>query len=280
MMNDTVGVASRIRVRITYEKGERIKFISHQDEFRLWERAVRRANLPMLYKQGFNPQPHMQFASPLGVGITGVNEWIDITFSPALPLNEIAARLREKLPPGVTLHAIDEVPLKTPALQSQLIGADYSIIIYAEPGELDAAALIEQIDRFLASTEVWRERQRKGRMYEYNLRPLIYELRYDGYDPAREEHRIFLRVQQRAGATGRPDEVIAALGFDDYARTLRRERLYLDSAEEDVARFAGHPVIAKEAIERSSEMTLTRPRPPQRTASGRTIAERAGDEFG
>ncbi|MCB0113931.1 MAG: DUF2344 domain-containing protein, partial [Caldilineaceae bacterium] len=46
------------RVRFTYAKGEAVKFISHQDEFRLWERTLRRAGLPLLYKQGFNPQPH------------------------------------------------------------------------------------------------------------------------------------------------------------------------------------------------------------------------------
>ena len=56
----------RQRVRFTYEKGDAIKFISHQDESRLWERTLRRADLPLLYKRGFNPQPHIQFAAPLG----------------------------------------------------------------------------------------------------------------------------------------------------------------------------------------------------------------------
>src|SRR6187397_1036529 len=76
-------------VRIVYAKTESIKFISHHDEFRLWERTLRRADLPLLYKQGFNPQPHMQFASPLGVGITGSNEPIDIVLSPPVPLDEV-----------------------------------------------------------------------------------------------------------------------------------------------------------------------------------------------
>ena len=62
------------RVRFSYEKGEAIKFISHQDESRLWERTLRRANLPLLYKRGFNPQPHIQFAAPLGLGMTGTHE--------------------------------------------------------------------------------------------------------------------------------------------------------------------------------------------------------------
>ena len=68
------------RVRLLHAKGEAVKFISHQDEFRLWERTLRRAGLPLLYKQGFNPQPHMHFAAPLGVGFTDneANVWLSI----------------------------------------------------------------------------------------------------------------------------------------------------------------------------------------------------------
>ena len=109
---------ARQRVRFTYEKGEAIKFIGHQDEMRLWERTLRRADLPLLYKQGFNPQPHIQFAAPLGLGMTGVQELLDVTFSPPLPLEELMARIRHKLPPGVRLLDGREVPLKTASPQS------------------------------------------------------------------------------------------------------------------------------------------------------------------
>ena len=247
----------RQRVRMVYEKGEAIKFISHHDEFRLWERALRRADLPLLYKQGFHPQPHMQFAAPLGVGITGANELIDITLSPPVPLPELAERVRTKLPPGVLLHELAEVPLNTPSLQSLLIGADYTILLYAEPGELSAELFAERIATFQATSEIWRERERKGEKYEYNLRPLVFVLRYEGYDPATEEHRIFLRVQQRAGATGRPDEVVDALGFDDYARTIAR------------------PTPKRRYYKRTDDRPTDRA-PEQ---SGRSISERAGDEF-
>lgn len=275
----------RQRVRFVYEKGEAIKFISHHDEFRLWERTMRRADLPMLYKQGFNPQPFIQFAAPLGVGITGVRELIDITFSPPVPLADLAQRVRAKLPPGVILHELAEVPLKTPARQELLFGADYKILIYAEPGTIDGALLVERIATFWAATEIWRERERKGEKYEYNLRPLAFELRYEGYDPVTEEHRIFLRVQQRPGATGRPDEVVDALGLDDYARTLRRDRLYYADQPADVAVFAHYPVIEQAAIARTMQKRSRSRKQPARQAdaapyeTGRSISERAGDEF-
>ena len=274
----------RQRVRVTYEKGEAVKFISNNDESRLWERTLRRADLPLLYKQGFNPQPHMQFAAALGVGITGVRELIDITFSPPVPLDELAARIRAKLPPGVFLHAVEEVPLKTEPLQAHTIGADYTILIFAEPDEIPAALLEERIAAFWATDVIERERERKGHKYTYNLRPLVFELTYRGYDAASEEHRIFLRVQQRNGATGRPDEVVDALGFDDFARTLRRDRLYFDLSDEDLAVFAAYPVVEQEEVAISSAKPKRNRRrgkskPASKQPTGRSINERAADEF-
>jgi radical SAM-linked protein len=277
-------------VRIVYAKTELIKFISHHDEFRLWERTLRRADLPLLYKQGFNPQPHMQFASPLGVGITGDRELLYITLSPPVPLGELRSRLEGKLAPGVRLISIIELEKKPASVQSLLIGADYTILIYAAPGEIEPVAIEERIQDFLAQETIWRERERKGETYTYNLRPLVFELCYAGYDAANEEHRIFLRVQQRAGATGRPDEVVDSLGMDDYARTLRRDRIYFADAEEDVAVFAAYPVITQQQIAgkkgtgrslRQEYKAATR-RSPTVTPGGvgmRSINERAGDEF-
>ena len=215
-MTDSTQLPPRQRVRILYEKGEAIKFISHQDEFRMWERTLRRADLPLLYKQGFNPQPHMQFASPLGVGFTGVREPIDITFSPPVPLDELTERIRAKLPPAAVTLAIEEVPLKTESLQSLLIGADYTILIYAEPGEMADDA--ERTHRRLAGHgDNLAQAQRKGRNYVYNLRPLVFELRYRRL---RRGHAKSIAsscaCRQRAGATGRPDDVVDALGLDDY----------------------------------------------------------------
>lgn len=276
----------RQRVRLYYEKGEAIKFISHMDEFRMWERTIRRADLPLLYKQGFNPQPHMQFAAPLGVGITGVREPLDIIFAPPQPLDELADRLRAKLPPGVVMHSLEELPVKTDTLQSKLIGADYTILIYAEPNEIPENQIVENLEAFLAQETVWRERERKGQKYTYNLRPLVFELTYQGYDAKSEEHRIFTRVQLRQGATGRPDELVAALGLDNYARTLRRERIYSVADPDDAQLFAQYPEITKKDImhpesppEKKPKFRKKKKKREQKVESGRSINERAGDEF-
>jgi radical SAM-linked protein len=220
------------------------------------------------------------------VGITGIHEPIDIVLSPPVPIDDVKARIAAKLPPGITLHSVAEVPYNAPALQGLLIGADYAILLFAEAGELESATVDTAIHRLLAQTEIWRERQRKGEQYTYNLRPLIFELQNRGYDAEREEHHIFLRVQQRPGATGRPDEVVAALGLDNHARTLRRDRLYYADRSEDMAIFAAYPVIEQSAINvpRPLRRDARAPRPQQnattpRPPAGRSISERAGDEF-
>ena len=285
----------RQRVRITYAKGEPIKFISHQDEFRLWERTLRRADLPLLYKRGFNPQPHMQFASPLGVGITGSQEFLDIILEPPVPVDELTARIRAKVTPGVTVHGIEEAPLKTPSPQSLLLGSDYTILIYAAPEEIPDGLIQARMDAFLAQETVWRDRQRKSSPYRYNLRPLVFELTYLGYDPAAEEHRIFLRVQQRDGATGRPDEVVGALGLDDFARTLRRDRIHMADDPDAAAIMAGYPAIEQAQIDHPDNQRPQKSRgkgrnkrrgKPDKAHSGerpqikpQSFAEKAADEF-
>ncbi|MCY3899602.1 MAG: TIGR03936 family radical SAM-associated protein [Caldilineaceae bacterium] len=278
----------RQRVRITYEKGEAIKFISHQDESRLWERTLRRADLPLLYKRGFNPQPHIQFAAPLGLGMTGVRELLDVAFSPPVPLDELSMRIREKLPPGVRLLDASEVPFKTVSPQSLTIGADYTILIYADVGEVSEQELESKIETFLGNGVAWRERERHGQRYSYNLRPLVLELRYTGFDAAAAEHRIFMRVQMRPGATGRPDELVDALGFDDYARTLRRERIYFSDCEEDQALFAAYPVISQDEISPERPMPRRKGRKRRRRSgaqpkadkqTNQPFAQKAADEF-
>ncbi len=274
----------RLRLRLTYAKGEGVKFISHQDEFRLWERALRRARLPLLYKRGFNPQPHMQFAAPLGVGFTGEREYLDVVLAPPVPPAEVVARLRATLPPAVALHGAKLLPLHAPSLASTLIGADYTIILYATEDELSQEVLAAHIADFLARDEVHMERQRKKERYGYNLRPLAFEVRAAGYDAVAEEHAIFVRVQQRKGATGRPDEVLKALGLDNLPRTLRRDRLYFEHIAEDAALFAAYPVIEQADIARPLRPAVDvrpqhTPQPALQRTDGRTIGERAADEF-
>ena len=210
------------RLRVVYSRGEALRFISHKDEFRMWERALRRTMLPVAYKQGFNPQPHIQFAAPLAVGCCGRAEHMDFRLSERRPVSRVESLLKAKLPPGVSIQSMQEIPVKSRPLQGLLTGADYRIRAIAP----ETATSPQAVHDFLARSTVWRERERKGHPYRYNLRPLVHRLEWAGFDAAGRCHNLLLRVQMVEGATGRPDEVVDELGLSEHALVLERIRLY------------------------------------------------------
>ncbi len=205
----------RQRLRITYTRDATLKYIGHLDMARVWQRIVRRADLPLAYSEGFNPQPKITFAAALPVGCTSAQEVMDIVLEAELDREEVAARLKRTLPPGITLVSIEDVPLHAPALQAQLIASEYEITL--DP--IDAIdELANRVQRFLDAGEVVRERRGKT----YNLRPLVQTLSFE-----RESDRVVIRsrLQATESGTGRPDELASALGIDPNTVKIRRTRL-------------------------------------------------------
>ncbi|MCY3661142.1 MAG: TIGR03936 family radical SAM-associated protein [Caldilineaceae bacterium] len=244
------------RLRVVYSRGEALRFISHQDEFRMWERALRRTMLPVAYKQGFNPQPHIQFAAPLAVGCCGRAEHMDFRLSERMPVVQIEGRLRSKLPPGVSIRSMQEIPVKSRPLQGLLTGADYRIRVIAP----ETATGPQAVHEFLARDTVWRERERKGHPYRYNLRPLVHRLAWTGFDAAGPCHNLLLRVQMVEGATGRPDEVVDELGLSEHALVLERTRLYFANEPDTDIAFPPDTLASQADVRDPHEP----PRPPRR----------------
>src|SRR5512139_4197265 len=99
------------RLRITFTRDETLKYIGHLDMARTWQRIARRANLPLAYSEGFNPQPRMSFAAALPVGCTSDHEELDMVLSPPCVIDEVKTQLDQALPPGMKVIAITEMPL-------------------------------------------------------------------------------------------------------------------------------------------------------------------------
>lgn len=251
----------------------------------MWERTIRRTQLPLAYKQGFNPQPHMQFAAPLGVGFSGSREKMDFRLETPLAEPEVAERLSRALPPGVSIIELRTVALKSTPLQATLLGADYTLLIQTpvlHDGE-------KRVQDFLARREIWRRRQRKGREYSYNLRPVIHELAFTGPSENGAGVAFELRVQMLNGATGRPDEVLAELGLTGFPHLLHRNRLYFSSEPADAAVFLPYKLARQEDVA-SAEDTNSRSQSKGRSKKGRkrhsnssaqpqVFGEKAADEF-
>ena len=209
------------RLRLVFRKEAEVKYISHLDLMRAWERALRRAAVPLAYSQGFNPRPRLFFAAALPVGFTGRAEMLDVLLEQRMGLHDFAARLRAQLPVGLWLENVNEVPMALPPLPGQVLAAQYEVLVETE-GTADE--IKTRLAGLLAMGSLPRYRQRPGQERAYDLRPLIQELWFVGWRA--NLAAIGMRLQADPQGTGRPDEVMAALGLADAVRGTERLQLF------------------------------------------------------
>src|SRR5690554_5857953 len=106
-----------MRIWIKFAIEEQLRYLSHLDTMRLWQRAIRRAALPVVYSQGFNPHPKMSFATALPVGVISEAHYLDINFAKDITSEDMAS-LQQVLPAGLPLRAWRIVPAGVPSLMS------------------------------------------------------------------------------------------------------------------------------------------------------------------
>ena len=166
------------RLRITFGKSGALKYTSSLDMAKIWERVLRRADLPILYTQGFNTRPRIQLAMPLPLGITSECEILDVALRKMIKYEEaeLASRLLEVSPQGLSIHAIEDVDLREGALQSRIIGAEYRIRF---EDALAKDVMQERISDVLRRESIVVEKVRKRKRSVMDLRPLIIGLRID-----------------------------------------------------------------------------------------------------
>lgn len=213
----------KIRLRIVFAKKEAVKYIGHLDLMLAWERALRRARIPLAYSQGFNPRPKMQAASSLPLGSIGTAEILDIIVTEPLDLSAARERISQALPTGIAVQTIAEVSLKGPALQQLLRQADYTVTVETE---LSAETLTERIQALSAAPEIWQTRRRKRRQERFNLRPLIHQLHLQSV----ENGEAVLMMRLSAGQFGnlRPQDLLKALELADSWFMVARTQLIFE----------------------------------------------------
>ncbi len=208
----------RYRYRITFTKDEAQRFTSHLDLHRAWGRLLRRAGLPLLYSQGFNPRPRIQLSTALPLGLTSEHELADIWLTEELPCSEILERLQHSAPPGTRILEVERVALDEPALPNQIDAVSYIAQIDADLTEDELSSAIHD----LLLTKVL-ERERRGKFYD--LRPLIQELEIASNGT--EHPSIRMKLAAKEGATGRPEEVLLALSIDPSTAKIHRIHLHM-----------------------------------------------------
>ena len=204
------------RYRIHYQKLDAIKYTSNLDLYKVWERSCRRAGLPLVYSQGFHPQPKINLAYPLPLGITSTVEIVDIWLSDQLDLETIIGKLENAVPPGIKVQNVELAVTTEPAIQTTILSARYHAIF---PANFDSDRLAMNINSVMEQVEIIRLRRTK----QYDLRPLIQNLSLIQTPEGMVGIEMLLSASE--GKTGRPDEVLLQLGIDPSLADITRVEL-------------------------------------------------------
>lgn len=217
------------RFRVWFRKGERVRYISHLDVLRFWERAIRRAGLPLAYSQGFTPHPRLAFASPLPLGFTSEAEVMDVTLDERVDQAEFVSRVAAQASVDLAVVRVQEIPLTLPAPQAAMLWADYELEVYGV--EEDSAR--DAVRQFMArgSFEWTEERREKARTYD--LRATVATL---SLAPVAGGMSLAMRLRADGEMTGRPEQVVAAVLPGAAPDRIRRTLIVLD--EQSPAREA------------------------------------------
>lgn len=195
-----------MRIRITFAKQGALRYTGNLDLHKIWERTARRADLTLAYSQGFHPQPKMQLAAALPLGFSSRCELLDIRIEGQVDLSTLPERLQGAVPSGLKILQVEEIDESSPPLQTQVIAAEYEVTFFDEVNQI---ALTQSLDAVSEAESLPRERRGKP----YDLKPLIEELRR--IEPDGDGHpRLFMRLTAIPAATGRPEEVLDALGIE------------------------------------------------------------------
>lgn len=193
------------KIRIRYERGDELKFISHLDILKLFERAARRCDLPVSYTEGFNPRPKFVFGNPLPVGVTSECEFVDIHLTKDMSSEEVINMLNDVMPKGVRMLDATELSDKNDNIMATVSASEYILTVTATKEELD-----KFINAYLLNIPLNVEKRSKSGSKMMDIRHMIRDLKI-------EDDKIVIITD--AGNTNnlRPELAVSAL--NEYAGT-------------------------------------------------------------
>lgn len=209
-----------MKARIKFRKNGVMKFIGHLDIMRYFQKAIRRAEIPIAFTSGYSPHMIMSFANPLGVGLTSDGEYFDIELTESIASKEAVRRLNEQMVDGMEIVSFVQIPDdKKSKGMSIVAGADY--LSSVKNGSLPED-LAEELEAFYAQNEICVVKKTKKSEKEVDIRPMIYKLEC-------RDGKIYMRVAAGSVQNLKPELVTEAfvryLGIDAEEVTFTHHRL-------------------------------------------------------
>ncbi len=217
-----------MKARIKFRKNGVMKFIGHLDIMRYFQKAIRRAEIPIAFTSGYSPHMIMSFANPLGVGLTSDGEYFDIELTEPIASKEAVKRLNEQMVEGMEIVSFVQIPDdKKSKGMSIVAGADY--LSSVKNGSLPED-LVEKLEAFYAQNEICVVKKTKKSEKEVDIRPMIYKLEC-------RSGKIYMRVAAGSVQNLKPELVTEAfvryLGMDAEEVTFTHHRLETFAESED-----------------------------------------------
>jgi radical SAM-linked protein len=241
------------RVRIRFAKLGKIRWTSHRDVARMWERAFRRVQLPVAYSAGFAPRPKVSFGLALPTGYESVAEYLDVELvaDADLDVRPLPRRLSTALPVGVDATAAELIAPGTPSLQEDVTSCTWRWVAAPEehhhpPGEEELAARAAAL---LAASSIVITRTRKGEELTDDIRAGLLTLQLLGPVGPDPSHGTWVEAELACRPrTLRPSEVMVALDPNCEERDVRRTHQWIlrDGARREPLEVA-HPSGATDA---------------------------------
>jgi len=233
---------SAIRVRFT--RGHEVKFISHLDLMKAFERALRRSGLPIAYSQGFNPHPQMVFGLPLSVGVVSVAEYADFELTGDINPIDFSNKLNVELPQGIKITAAKYKYAKG-NIMAKVNAAVYDVDIFLD-SSISLEAIKEKLSLFMNETEIPVEKEIKGGkkgkdvIKTVDIRPMIKKLELStlaeipsGYEEFVSAFRITALLSAGSASNVKPELVVSAfdsmLGLNIRTYLVYRRELFVDN---------------------------------------------------
>src|SRR5947209_5974581 len=173
------GPERTMRIRLRFTKTGKIRFTSHRDVARMWERAFRRVGLPLAHTQGFSPRPKVSFGLALPTGHESVAEYLDFELAPdraeEVDIAALPAQLSSALPAGIDVLASAPIDDRAGSLQEEVTSCTWLV----EAADVTPDELSRLVERALAADSLVITRQLKGRDVTDDVRPAIVSAEVD-----------------------------------------------------------------------------------------------------
>ena len=150
-----------MKKRVYFDKYEEMKFISHLDLLRFFERLFNKAEIPVKYSEGFHPRPKMSFGSPISLGTEAYNEIMDFETDAEISNEEVVKRLNESPVLGFKVHKVEEVPRKSSIME------EFTNMLYTVEGSQED---MDKLEKLFNRNEILEVREKKGKTVTRNLK--------------------------------------------------------------------------------------------------------------